>query len=112
MTNPEYFKDKMEEFSLDCERYCVLGKKILLATTLFESSLALLIHAEGEAIDTITDALQLCENVSLPELVDYNEATKELICCLAKIKEGIVKEIEIGNRIANTECDPCPCNLH
>jgi hypothetical protein len=109
MSDLEYDINYDEELLLDCEVYCVLGKKIILASTFFETGLALLLHAEAEAIDKITDRLpeDLCTKID--DLEEYNKATKEIICCLSAIKQEIVTELKIGREIANTTCDPCIC---
>lgn len=106
-SKPNIFFD--ETFILDCQRYCVIGKKIILASAIFETGLSKLLHAEGEAIDKISNALPEGFCVKLDDLEDYNKITRELVCCIAEIKEKMLHEMKLGKEIVDKECDLCDC---
>lgn len=92
-----------DQWEWDCEKYSDLGKKIINSCTLFEDALSFLVHVEGEAIDLITRSLPGDIKGALPDLIDFNEATSDIMCYLSEIKEIIIEELDLGNEIANKD---------
>lgn len=96
-----------DDILFDDIRYCNLGKRIIHVTTLFETAISNFISAEGEAIDAITYALPPEGKSSIPDLLTFNETTRDIMCCLSEIKEEVIEELDLGNEIAKTGAGPC-----
>lgn len=103
MTNSDETINLYNDLFFDDVDYNSLGRRILNVTTLFETTLSIFVRTESEAIGTIIEALPPEVKASLPDLLTYNETTRDIICSLSEIKEEVIEELDLGNEIAKAQ---------
>jgi hypothetical protein len=97
---------------IDCERVCILGKKLIISGALMEAGFASFIQAESEKIEAIVEKYLENEEAIPPtteEVLQLNENVTDAIEAIRDTEELILQKITLGNQLRQILTDDCPC---
>ena len=93
---------------LDCERVCILGKKLIISGALMEAGLASFVQAESEKIEAIVEKYVANAAATPPttdQVIQLNEDVRLAFEAIALIEGLIIQKINLGNDLRQTLTD-------